>query len=46
MEKERILSEQRSLHKFLQKIAHQALDGELPAQTRLSEAHAELDRRE
>ena len=44
--KERILSEQRNIHSFLEKKADQAFRGECPAQTRLSEAQSELDRRE
>ena len=43
--KERILSEQKSLHEFLEKKAGQAFQGEIAAQTRFSEAQTELDRR-
>ena len=43
MEKERILSEQKSLHEFLEKKADLPFQGVLAAQTRLSEAQAESD---
>ena len=46
MERERILSEQRNIHDVLEKKADQAFRGEFEAQTRLSEAQSELDRRE
>ena len=46
MEKDRILSEQKNLHEFLEKKADRAFQGEFAAQTRLSEAQAELDRKE
>ena len=46
MEMENILSEQRSLHEFLKKEADRAFQGEFAAQTRLSEAQAEIARRE
>ena len=46
MEREKSLSEQRDLHNFLARRADQAFRGECAAQTRLSEAQSELDRRE
>ena len=46
MEKDRILSEQESLHESLEKEAERACQGEFAAQARLSEAQAEIDRRE
>ena len=46
MGRERILSEQRNVHDFFEKKADHAFQGELAAQTRLSEAQSELDRRE
>ena len=46
MEKERILSEQKSLHVYLEQKADHACQGECAARTRLSEAQAELDRRQ
>ena len=46
MEKERILSEQKSIHEFLEEEADQAFQGEFAVQMRLLEAQAELDRRE
>ena len=46
LEKEKILSEPRSNHEYLDKKADRAFQGEFAAQTRLSEAQAELDRRE
>ena len=46
MEKEKVLSEQRSLHEYLDKEAERAFQGDFAAQTRFSEAQAELDRRE
>ena len=45
LDKERILSEQKSRHEFLEKKADQAFHGEFAAE-RLSDAQAELDRRE
>ena len=45
-ERETILSEQRDLHNFLERKADQAFQGECAAQTKLSEAPSELDRRE
>ena len=45
MERERILSQQRDIYVFLGKKADHAFQGECAAQTRLSEAQAELDRR-
>ena len=45
-ERETILSEQRDLHNFLERKADQAFQGECAAQTKLSEAQSELDRRE
>ena len=46
MEREGILSEQRDIHDFLEKKVDHAFQGECAAQTRLSEAQSELDRRE
>ena len=46
MERERTLSEQRDIHDILEKKAGHACQGESAAQTRLSEAQSELDRRE
>ena len=46
MEKERILSGQKSFHEFLEKEADQAFQGECAVQTKLSEAQSELDSRE
>ena len=46
MEKDRILSEQKNLHEFLEKKTDPTFQGEFEAQTRLSEAQAELDRKE
>ena len=46
MERERILSEQRDIHDCLEKKADHAFQGELAAQTKLSGAQSELDRRE
>ena len=46
MERERILSKRRDIHDFLEKKADHAFQGECAAQTRLSEALSELDRRE
>ena len=46
MERRRILSQQRDIHDFLEKKADHAFQGEFAAQTRLSEAQAELDGRE
>ena len=46
MEREKILSEQKDLHNFLERKADHAFQGERAAQTRLSEVHAELDRRD
>ena len=43
---EKILSEQRSLHEYLEKEAERAIQGEFAAQTRSSEFQAEMDRRE
>ena len=45
-ERERILSERRDIHDFLEKKADHAFQGECAAQTRFSEAQSELDRRE
>ena len=45
-EQEKILSEQRSLHEHLEKKADRAFQGDLAAQTRLSESRAEIDREE
>ena len=39
-------NERKSFHEFLEKESDRALQGEFAAQTRLSEAQAELDRRE
>ena len=44
--RERILSEERSFHDFLEKKADQVFQREFAAQTRLAEAQSELDRRE
>ena len=46
MEKEKILSEQRSFHEYLEKGAERAFQGKFEAQKRLSEAQAEIDSRE
>ena len=46
MERERILSQQRDIHDFLEMKADHAFQGEFAAQTRLTEAQAELDGRE
>ena len=46
IEKETSLSEQRSLHDYLDKKAERAFQEEFTAQTRLSEAEAELEKRE
>ena len=46
MERERILSAQRGIHDFLGMEADHGFQGECAAQTRLSEAQSELDRRE
>ena len=46
MERERILSEQRDLHDFLERKADHAFQGDCAARTRLSEAQFELDRGE
>ena len=46
MEQVRILFEQKSFHEFFEKKADRALQGELTAQTRLSGAQADMDRRE
>ena len=46
MERERILSEQRDIHDFLEKKADQAFQGECAAQTKLCAAQSPLDRRE
>ena len=43
IEKQRILSEQSNFHDHLEKEADQAFQGDFTAQTRLSEARAELD---
>ena len=43
---ERILSEPRDFHDFLEKEADHVFHGECPAQTRLSEAQTEKDKRE
>ena len=45
-EKERILTEQKNFHEFLEKKADQYFQGDLVAQARVSEAQPELDRRE
>ena len=45
-ERETVLSEQRDLHNFLERKADQAFQGECAAQTKLSQAQSELDRRE
>ena len=44
LKRENILSEQKEIHNFLERKADQAFRGERAAQTRLSEAHSELDR--
>ena len=46
LERENILYEQREIHNFLERKADQTFLGECAAQTRLSEAQSELDRRE
>ena len=46
MERERILIEQKNFHEYLEKEADQDFQGDLVAQARVSEALAELDRRE
>ena len=46
MEKDRILSEQKNLHEFPEKKVDRAFQGKFAAQTRLSDAQAELDRKE
>ena len=46
MERERILSEQRDIHDFIEKRVDHAFQGECAAQTRLSEAQSDVDRRE
>ena len=46
LEREKILSEQREIHNFLERKADLTFPGECAAQTRLSEAQSELDRRE
>ena len=45
-ERETVLSEQRDLHNFLERKADQAFQRECAAQTKLSQAQSELDRRE
>ena len=44
MNKERIQSERKNLHEYLEKKAERALQGECTAQKRLSEAEVEMDR--
>ena len=46
LERERFLSERRDIHDFLQKKADHAFQEDCAAQTRLSEAQSDLDRRE
>ena len=46
VEKEKILSEQRSLRDCFERKTERAFQGKFAAQTRLSEAHSDLDRRE
>ena len=46
MERERIVSEQRNIHDFQERKAEQAFQGESAAQTRVSEAQSELEKRE
>ena len=43
MDKEKILSEKKRLHEFFEKEAERALQGQFAAQTRFSEAQAEID---
>ena len=45
-EREKNLSEQRDIHNFLERKADQACQREFAAQTKLSEAQSDLDRRE
>ena len=45
-EKEKILSERRNVHEYLESEAELAFQEECAAQKRLSEAEAEMDRRE
>ena len=46
MERERILSESRDFHDFLEKNLIKTFQGDFAAQTRLSEAQIEKDKRE
>ena len=46
LSRDKILSGQRDLHNFFEKKADQAFQGDCAAQTKLSEAQSELDRRE
>ena len=44
-EKERILSERKNLHEYLEKEAGRALQGECTAQKTFSETEVEMDRK-